>query len=226
MLEKIIRFGISDNLGHKGETWRLWSPTGKDDIYLACRALGGSLKASMHESGAYHIAYTKQAYVELIEGLVPTEKNRFIDKWVQPKPISPGVTLTFRIVTPYSAVTLKITNDDGNVTWIKNCEAPNAIEIDIFIISSGTLVTGWLGKNSKSTKLIGNFQLENGNSVYAVYWTIPMPDLSSFSTGAGKFFKGRGQKDLETGDLRAIAFGTEPDGSRTIFNCAVIRKGV
>jgi len=95
----------------------------------------------------------------------------------------------------------------------------------VFLISAGTPVTGWPGKRGMGSNLIGEFKLENGNSVWAVYRTIQMPDLSSLNTSVGGFFKGKGPSDLENDSLRAIVFATEADGSRLMIDCVVSREG-
>lgn len=48
-----------------------------------------------------------------------------------------------------------------------------------------------------------------------------MPDLGKASKGIGRFYKGASEKDLEGEGLRALVFGTEPDGSRVMYDCAV-----
>src|SRR5437879_3904528 len=102
MAQRVVRFGISDGAGHRAATWKLWTETSgnKSDIYLACRALG-MLKASLHESGAWHIAYSKDSYEKDVKGTGPA-KDRFVEKWPRPSVIAPGLTLAFRIVTPWS----------------------------------------------------------------------------------------------------------------------------
>jgi hypothetical protein len=57
--------------------------------------------------------------------------------------------------------------------------------------------------------------------VWAVYWTVAMPDLTPATKGTGRFYKGKSKKDLEGKELRALVFGTEPDGSRVMYDCAV-----
>lgn len=225
MLEQVVRFGISDGRGLRAATWRLWTPSGKSDVYLACRALGGTLKASLHQSGSWHVAYSQRAFENDVQGAIPTQQDRFLEKWPRPKPIAPGVTLSFRIVTPYSAVTSPIGEANRNVVWIPNCPAPRATEIDIILVSSSTPVTGWPGKNKMGTKLIASYKLPNDQSVWAVYGVVDMPDVSAATRGVGRFFKGRSREDLESDDLRALVFGHEPDGSRAMYDCAVMAKG-
>lgn len=227
MAQRSLRFGISDGIGLRAATWKLWTETsgGKSEVYLACRSLGGTLKASLHQSGNWHIAYSHKTFKEKVEGAIPKFKDRFIERWPRPSEIAPGVSLAFRIVTPYSAVTSSL--DTGNfkgVQWLPNAPELKATEIDILITKPTTKVTGWPGKRSMGTSLIGSFPLNNGETVWAVYWVIDMPDISQLGRGTGHLFKGRTREDLESEDLRALVFGTERDGSRVMYDCAVQRK--
>jgi hypothetical protein len=60
---KSIRFGFQALSGHRAANWKVWTPVGhKHDVYLACRALKGELKASLHQSGNWHIAFSNEFY--------------------------------------------------------------------------------------------------------------------------------------------------------------------
>ena len=74
------------------------------------------------------------------------------------------------------------------------------------------------------TSLIGSFPLENGDTVWAIYWIVDMPDLSRLEDGAGRFYKDKSKEDLNAESLRVIVFGKEPDGSRVIYDCAIKKK--
>lgn len=226
MPKRSIRFGITDGQGYRAATWNLWTQigAGKSDIYLTCRALGGTLKTSLHESGSWHVAYTQKAFEEDVQGVIANQTDRYIGKWPKPKPLAAGITLAFRIVTPHSAVTSPITESDRNVIWIPNAPTPKATEIDIIMTLPTTPVTEWPGKRSMGTSLVKSFQLENGATVWIVYWVVDMPNLSSSTKGTVQFYKGRGPQDLDSDNLRALVFGNEPDGSWVICDCAVERR--
>jgi len=83
MAECSIRFGITDGESHRASTWKLWTyrGKGKSDLYLTCRVLGSKLKASLHDSGSWHYAYTQKTFEEKVEGVVAKQKDRFIEKW-------------------------------------------------------------------------------------------------------------------------------------------------
>jgi len=223
MPERLLRFGISDGQGHRAATWRVWtaSGAGKSDLYLTCRGLGGVLKASLHESGKWHMAYTQKTFEDVVQGAIANHADRFMYKWSRPDPIGKGCTLAFRIVTPYSAVRTQISEFDKEVMWLPNALEREATEIGIFLTSSETEISGWPGKRSMGTSLIGSIGLENGETVWAVYRVIEMPDLSAAGKGRGQFYKGRGREELESDDIRALAIGYEKDGSCVLYDCPV-----
>lgn len=88
-----------------------------------------------------------------------------------------------------------------------------AIEIYIIITTPYAKIPEWPGKNPMGTELIGSFQLNNKNTVWAV---------SKIGKGKGHFFKGKSKSDLkEFNNIRALVFGDNPDGSRVIYDIAV-----
>jgi len=226
MAERSIRFGITDGKGHRSATWKLWTPIGvkKSDVYLACRELRGELKASLHESGSWHIAYTSKMYEDKVKGTSAKHRDRFIERWPRPKPISDGITLAYRIVTPWSSTTSSIGKLKSNIICIPNAPKAKATEIDVIITAPNIPVTGWPTKRSTDTSLVGSFDLENGDTVWVVYRVVDMPDLSPATKGPSYFYKGIGPQDLESGNLRALVYGHEKDGSRVIYDCPVERR--
>ena len=194
MSQKSVRFGISDEHQLCSATWKLWTETAGEnsEVYLACRELGGEIKASLHQSGQWHIAFSNKTYKEKVEGAIPSLQNRFTDKWPRPVEIAKGYTLAFRIVTPYTSVRgSRVSGKNKKVIWIPKPPDLKAIEIDIIITNQHTNVSEWPGKTSMGTSLIGSFQLNNGDIAWVVYLIIDMPDLSKSVKGSGHFFKGK-----------------------------------
>lgn len=223
MREQALRFGIHDAAGYQAATWKLWTTGGgKSEVYLTCRELLGTIKTSFHESGQWHTAYPQNVFEKLVEGAIPTFKDRYFEKWSRLFNIAPGITLAFRIVTPWSAVNTPVKEDKSeSITWLPNAPESKATEIDILITKPTTPLTEWPGRQLIGTSFIGALLLANGEITWAVYRIVDMPDFSNLGTGTGHFFKGKNEKDLKGKDLRSFAFGTQPDGSRIIFDCAV-----
>jgi len=225
MTQKSLRFGIGNSESLHSATWKLWTETsgGNSEVYLACRSLGGELKASMHQSRNWHIAFSESTYQEKVAGVIPSLNSRFTDRWPQPPDIANGVTLAFRIVTPSTAVTsnTKVKNPN-KLVWIPTPSETRAIEIYVLITTTQARIPEWPGKESMGTDLIGSFQLNNGNTVWAVSYELDAPDFSKLRKGTGHLFKGKKKSDLKNSDnLRALVFGDEPDGSRVIYDVDV-----
>ncbi len=223
MREQYIRFGITDNNGLRAATWKIWTPNSKSDIYLSCRELRGTLKASLHQSGSWHFGYTNplENYLEAEEAF---NKNRHIEIWPRPNPIADGVTLAFRIVTPFNSVKTLIEPGIKDIVWVPNCSPTLATEIDIIITSFEQGNDSWPSKNIMATRLIGSYKMNNSETVWVVSREVPVPDLSSINGNELQLYKGKSKDDLKSANLKAIVFASEADGSRTLIDCTVEYK--
>lgn len=181
--------------------------------------MGGALKASLHASGAWHVAFDNTFFNVKVRQEDKSEKGRFLDKWHVPSPIAPGVRLAFRIVTPTSSVCTPHKAGPGIIRAPKPAEG-KAIEFDLFIVEPTTPISGWPGKNKMNTLPVGSYALPSGRTVWVVYWEIPMPTLPA-QTGRAKFFDGKTLEDMKGDGLKLLAFGDEPDGSKVIYDCKV-----
>lgn len=217
MPESAVRFAVRDPEGRRSATWKCWSPSGKNDVYLACRELAGALKTSLHQSGSWHVAYFRDFFEDRVPEEHRTNRGRFIDQWSRPSAIAPGLTLAFRIVTPWSSVT-SIGDLPPSITLVPPPAEGRAIEFDIFLFEGAMPVNSWPGKNKQSTRLLGSYGLPNGTSVFVVWWEVDMPDLGVLR-GTPKFYRGSGLEDLKSEGMRMLVFGNEPDGSKVIFDC-------
>src|SRR5262249_18153833 len=135
----------------------------------------------------------------------------YIDRWARPPALAPGVTLAFRIITPWSSVFSKAATEESNS--IVNIPAPSigrAIQTGVFLLEGIVSREGWPGQRSMGTQLIGAYDLVNGDRVCIVWWEIKMPEIP-IHHGAPKFFAGKKMTDIETAEgLRMMAFGDQP----------------
>jgi hypothetical protein len=220
-----LRFGVSDGAGKRGATWKLSVGKAAPDVYLACRALQGTLKISLHASGEWRIAYLERAHKKLVDGL-PGDRGRVIREWPRPREFAFGSTLAFRIITPWSVITSDIDpKQDKSVRWITKAARGKAIEIDI-IITKTQQPSGWPGQRSMGTALLGSLPLSSGETVWVVSWEVPMPDYAAMGPiPMGQFFKGVSWRDLRRGQmLRGLFFGDAQDGSRVVHDMAILYK--
>jgi len=215
-----LRFGIR-NGALRAATWNISSPDSTSDIYISCRELKGFIKVSLHETGSWHLGYSDKAFDKYFKSDESSEKDKYIEIWPRPNVIAEGMTLAFRIVTPYSATSTPVEDTLKDIIWIPNCAIGYATEIDIFITRLRDDPQNWPGKNRMATKLVGSYNLQSNETVSVVYWQIPIPHLSPIANKPFNFLKGASERDLKNRNLRAIVFADEKDGSRTIFDCAI-----
>ena len=222
MPEVAVRFAVSDGVSRTASTWKCWAMrgTGKDDVYLACRELGRALKASLHESGSWQVAFDRKfldAHARRDEW--PT---RVVEDWNRPGEIHAGLTLAFRIVTPLAAVSRPLKPEDvGALIWVPLPPSEDlAVEVDVVFTKPGVPTTHWPGRYEMNTQLVGQFVLDGGDTVWLVSRVIPTPTLKA-RAGHKRFFHGHSEEDLNTEGLRAIVFGEEKDGSRVMYDYPV-----
>jgi hypothetical protein len=218
--EKAVRFAISDMAGHRAACWKLFSSGKKSDVYLTCRELGKMLKASIHESGACHVAFTRQAFEKRHLSLPAGQTDRFIQKWPRPDPLGGGVTLVYRILTSQMAVCAPTAGDKRDTIYVPNCVPGYFTEVAILLTSGGATLTDWPGKNRMGTALIGSYPLGDTERVWAVYRTVPVPTISP-EQGTGQLPIDVTFRELRSAQKRAFIFGDQPDGSRVILETIV-----
>ena len=224
MASRSLRFGVRSENDLSSATWTVATPKNvKSDVYLFCRPLMGTLKASMHESGRWHVAFSQEAYEEEADAAGAILENRFIEKWPRPSKMAKGCTLAFRIVVPHWAVTSDIHDkDQAKVVWIPNASRTKATEIDIILTHGGAASSGWPGKRGMGTSLVGDLPLNNGETLWIVYREVGMPDIPESINISPHYFKGQSKSDIRPGS-KMLTFGDQPDGCRVIFDLTIKR---
>jgi len=224
MPKQSLRFSVRDENGNCAVTWKLLTQTGNDkhDVYLTCRSLGGKFKASLHQSGSWHVGFVRDFLNENLDRCHPKREDPYIDRWPRPTELAPGVTLAYRIVIPTSGVNIPITNSlPKSITWIPAAPKGKAVEIDVVFTRPGTVVSNWPGRNSMQTELVGKLVLENREIVWVVHRVVDVPAFNLPSGGNPTWFKSGRDVNLADGNIRAILFGNADDGSRFVVDCAV-----
>jgi hypothetical protein len=220
MPAKVLRFGVRGREQGHATAWKLWTE-GTHDVYLACCALGGRLKAGLHESGRWEVAFSRGTLDADPPGAIPDRQDGLLDTCVQPPEMAPGVRLAVRILTPSSSARLPIDHSQERVAWIPGAPLGRATEIDIVFTPARMRVVRWPGARSRGTSLIGRLVRPDGAWVWAVHRVVALPGQSSIAAGLGQFFKGRSKAEAKAEARRELVFETEPDGSRVIYDHAV-----
>jgi hypothetical protein len=100
----VLRFAVGHPDGPRSAVWRVWATPRSSDVYVTARTLGGVAKVSLHESGRWRFAFTKE-YSEDENSLAPSEGDRVIGKWNRPPEVADGITPAFMVSVPSAEVT-------------------------------------------------------------------------------------------------------------------------
>ena len=217
MEDRVLRFTVTNEAGKRAATWRLWLHDSKwgEEIYLACREIGGSIKTSLHASGEWHTAFSLEAHENLNrDGQQPAVERKF-DAWPRPQELKPGITIAHRILTPWAASTVPMTETKRDLIQIPAAATGNANVTTILIVANG------LNLEIKNGQLVGELHLKDGGKVAVVNNEIPMPPIETSGPATPRYFEGRSKADLSSGGLRAMALLNDPDGNRMLIDSPV-----
>jgi hypothetical protein len=73
--EFVVRFAIADERGARSSVWRIWKGRGKDDIYIAPRAIVSFAKGSVHASGLCYFSLTAQRHDQMVATQARRERS-------------------------------------------------------------------------------------------------------------------------------------------------------
>lgn len=223
MPETAIRFAVKNSSGNRSSIWKCWANpgSGKNDVYITNRAIGKAIKASLHESGSWHIAFDSEFLREEVQEESRLLSHRFVDKWSKPAEIGAGCTLALRIIIPEDAVTIPMSDKDPRSTvWIQAPPSGKALEIVLLLTAPHFNTLSWPGRDSMRAQLLESFQIKDGYRLWIVYYVIDKPTVDP-RKGVMTHFKSGNRAMQESRRCRAIIFSQSPDGSRILFECNV-----
>jgi hypothetical protein len=160
--ELVARFAVGAAACPRSAAWRLWTGKGTSDVYIAARTLGGDLKASLHESGVWRFASTKESWER--RGSTAAA-DRVIERWKRPPPIEGG-TPAFMVIVPSGEIglprhplTAKAKKYTKNVVWVP--PAPEGFATHFIV-----MYTGPGGPEpSAQDRFVDRFKLPNGQTI-------------------------------------------------------------
>ena len=223
MPKRALRFGVRNAANLRAATWTLWTHSGRGDhdVYLACRAVGGALKASMHQSANWHVGLAPAFVKAQFDPDHPRQKNRFIDKWARPAESEPGVSLAYRLLVPTSGVLVPIEAFlPPSIIWIPAAPPGMAVEILMVLTRDEQVAADWMSRAGPTLRRIGELGLDNLERVLVVSREIAAPQVA-MPSGEFTLLRSASAADLSAGGMRAILALIGDDGSRYLLDCAV-----
>ncbi|MEX0921424.1 MAG: hypothetical protein WDZ84_01495 [Rhodovibrionaceae bacterium] len=212
MANQVLRFGVTDGKDKRAATWNLTARKGVNgpEIYLSCRELGGTMHTSFHGSGSWHSAYTREAFEKHIKEVAPEGTDRFIEKWPRPTEIKPGVTVAYKILTPWTTVTTPRQEGERAFVEIPAAAEGNVIETTILLIDPKVQV------DTTGVYVAGALPLSNSDTAMVISAEGPMPKIKTPGKVTGRLAKGVTKEDLKSENIRALVFSDDDKGNRLI----------
>lgn len=218
-----LRFGVRAISGRRASTWKAFTLGGdKSDFYVGCRELGGEMKASFHQSGNWHISYSKNFLEDGFDLASARPETRFIDTWTRPPEIAPGVTVPLRIVVPWASATVSPQPEPEDCVWVNPAPEGSAVEFAVVLTAPNCQVTDWPARRSIGSELIGSFALASGERVWII-WSIQPFVPPPLPAGKLAFFKGKTESSVVGSHIRAAVLAVHTDGSRIFYDAPVER---
>lgn len=166
MGNRSLHFAVGAPDPRRSQEWVVATSGG--DAYITAAGLGGTLKASLHESGQWQTALVQEFYEKKPSWL---EANaRFATRWNRPRPLGANVTLAFRILIPTSE--LREWADDRNLAKVRWVAPPDEglVEFQIWIrYGPKRTQDEWPGKTGRGTLLVGEMPLGTSDAVVVTY---------------------------------------------------------
>ena len=169
--EEVVRFAVGGPDEPRSCVWRVWKGKGKSDVYIAIRTLGGVLKVSLHESGVWRFALTKEFW----EMRGENDADRLIEKWERPQPLHEEVTSAFDIIVPSAELALprhplpeSAKKHTKNVTWVRPAPEGYATHFIVMYTEPGEPVP------ETEVAILANFSLPDGRTVIVTVFEFAM----------------------------------------------------
>ena len=163
-----IRFAVMRKDGLSSNAWRVWvDPAG--DVYVACLDNMKKMKASLHQSGKQHIAFTSDSGIEMAKG------SRFWNQWTEPQYYDGSQVIpTLNLLFPDWALTLteemRQANPgvwNTNSLFVEAAESPMATIIS-FVITNEDLEMRFNTAGPSPSFPLGILPVRSGKKLWIV----------------------------------------------------------
>lgn len=207
----VVRVAVGEH-GNRSSVWRIWANHGTSDVYVAPRTAAAQQKYSLHGTGDWRYAYTKDYFEELA---FEDGRPRYFDRWARPEPDErgwiPGLSIWVRAedVTP-------VASDDerGDIAWLPRPKAGHAVGVHLAIVHPDR------GEVRLEGRLVDVLALADGTGlvVFANQRRLE-PDEIEMLRRVRNFALQRSSAQASVGDRLAL-FG-QNEGHRFVFDTVV-----
>jgi hypothetical protein len=230
------RFAVGSREGPRSNVWVLFTSKRHNDVYISIRSFADVVKVSLHESGSWRWAFTRE-HLSTSSPVIPPGANRTVDMWQRPSEIAPGCIQAFQVWVPSSEVTMpenpeaKPDRYQKKIHWVPR--APEGYSTCFTVVFSGPEVVplSWdakAGKHTYPARPIWHAELpKHGQKVWVLAHEQPMSEIERKGIEmcrqlCHQFFKhevGTIYTALE--DRRTFVYTADAEGKRCFIDIAM-----
>jgi hypothetical protein len=220
-----LRFAAGSPDRARSSVWKLVASTKKDDIYLGPRYAMRMMKMSLHASGIWRYALTREASAVFNE-----TGDRVSQRWSRPPPFTKGWTQGPTIAIPHTGTddVLPELDDprDRAVVWIPGPERGRLLTFTL-LLADETVTTRSRLPIRPDDKKVGRLDMSKGRSAWVFAREAPMSeedaDRAAWFAGDIKI-----NYPSEPGNVYASALGlnTDAEGRPAITEVVFGRRNV
>jgi hypothetical protein len=164
-----LRFAVGDPAVRRSSTWSIVGARRSPDVFIGARSNMGRTKVTLHRSGKWRLAFTKQS------GLTaPGSDDRVLHRYVSPPELAPGFQHGATVIVPDSCLRAPFPEKTpkggaGPISWWPTPGPGKALRFDLLLCApdcSGDLTLNVAGE-------VGRMTLSEGSALWVVATDVP-----------------------------------------------------
>ena len=170
----VARLAVGRADGPYSATLRIWSPSGKSDVYASVRERAGDFKISLHESGECNAGLTNQFAAQEADAVTAMGGSRHQSTWTRVMHAGLWVVTPLQFALPASELrTWRQSPVRGStITWLDPPPLGCSIIVSYVFSGRGLSDDQWPGRRN-GTHLVGSKLLPNGEKFWLLWQNCP-----------------------------------------------------
>src|SRR5271169_6032985 len=162
----VVRVAVGHIKGSYSAIFRIWSPTGKSDVYASVRDIAGEIKISLHATGECNAGLTPQ-FAKQEASAVAAIGGRHQSQWTRQLHVGSRVVTPLKFVIPASELrTWRVPPvETEKVTWLEPPTQGRSVIISCAFTGQSITDDKWPGHRN-GTHLLGTRLLPNGEKFW------------------------------------------------------------
>ncbi len=162
MAAKKLRFAVGSPAEYRSAIWIV--SVQKNDVYLGARTVMTYAKLSLHASGIWRFAWSKESKIK-----APGYVDRLMQRWRRSKEFYPGWTHGPAVFVPTTPIKRTFAHDPAqnfdDIVWIPTFSPGHQHQFTILFAAKNATTDSWNKVIPPSDRIIGTLDLRNGDKV-------------------------------------------------------------